>query len=62
MVCFGALGSGIGLSLLHWHNCCPAVRFSLAIALDIYKDRSNRWRYVHVILSCVALLLVLDKE
>ena len=33
--------------------------FSLAIVEDIYKDRSNRWRYVHIILSCFALLLFL---
>ncbi|NJO48419.1 MAG: DUF4079 domain-containing protein [Leptolyngbyaceae cyanobacterium RM2_2_4] len=31
--------------------------FSLAIVQDIYKDRSNRWRMVHVVLNCVALLL-----
>ncbi|ELR96836.1 DUF4079 domain-containing protein [Gloeocapsa sp. PCC 73106] len=31
--------------------------FSLAIVEDIYKDRSLRWRYVHIILNCVALLL-----
>ncbi len=31
--------------------------FSLAIVEDIYKDRANRWRYVHVILNCLALLL-----
>ena len=31
--------------------------FSLAIIQDIYQDRKNRWRRVHVILNCVALLL-----
>lgn len=31
--------------------------FSLAIVEDIYKDRSNRWRNVHIILNCLALLL-----
>jgi ABC-type sugar transport system permease subunit len=31
--------------------------FSLAIVQDIYKDKSNRWRTVHIILNCVALLL-----
>jgi len=35
--------------------------FSLAIVEDIYKDRSNRWRYVHVILNCVALLLFMGQ-
>ncbi|MBE9129978.1 MULTISPECIES: DUF4079 domain-containing protein [unclassified Coleofasciculus] len=31
--------------------------FSLAIVEDIYKDRSNRWRYAHIALNCFALLL-----
>ncbi|MFM9264794.1 DUF4079 domain-containing protein [Tychonema sp. BBK16] len=31
--------------------------FSLAIVEDIYKDRSNRWRTVHVILNSIAVLL-----
>ncbi|MBD2056246.1 DUF4079 domain-containing protein [Oculatella sp. FACHB-28] len=31
--------------------------FSLAIVQDIYKDRSNRWRVVHTVLNCIALLL-----
>jgi Protein of unknown function (DUF4079) len=31
--------------------------FSLAIFPDIYQDRTNRWRNIHVILNCVALLL-----
>lgn len=31
--------------------------FSLAIVQDIYQDRSNRWRTLHVVLNCVALLL-----
>ncbi|MBW4662925.1 MAG: DUF4079 domain-containing protein [Chroococcus sp. CMT-3BRIN-NPC107] len=31
--------------------------FSLAIVPDIYKDRSNRWRIIHTILNCFALLL-----
>lgn len=30
---------------------------SLAIIREIYQDRSNRWRSLHVILNCVALLL-----
>lgn len=40
---------GIAVSLL--------MIFSLAIVEDIYKDRANRWRYVHIILNCLALLL-----
>lgn len=35
--------------------------FSLAIIQDIYKDRQNRWRTVHVVLNCVALLLFLGQ-
>lgn len=31
--------------------------FSLSIVEDIYKDRSNRWRTVHIIVSCISLLL-----
>jgi hypothetical protein len=35
--------------------------FSLAIVEDIYKDRSNRWRYIHIILNCLALLLFIGQ-
>lgn len=35
--------------------------FSLAIVEDIYKDRSNRWRNIHVALNCFALLLFLGQ-
>lgn len=35
--------------------------FSLAIVEDIYQDRSNRWRNIHVILNCFALLLFLGQ-
>jgi hypothetical protein len=35
--------------------------FSLAIIEDIYQDRSNRWRYLHVILNCLALLLFIGQ-
>ncbi len=31
--------------------------FSLAIIEDIYQDRSNRWRKLHIALNCFALLL-----
>ncbi|MEO8891567.1 MAG: DUF4079 domain-containing protein [Coleofasciculaceae cyanobacterium] len=31
--------------------------FSLAIIEDIYKDRTNRWRNIHIVLNCLALLL-----
>ncbi|BBA80029.1 hypothetical protein RGRSB_1621 [cyanobacterium endosymbiont of Rhopalodia gibberula] len=31
--------------------------FSLAIIENIYQDCSNRWRSVHIILNCLALLL-----
>lgn len=35
--------------------------FSLAIVPEIYKDRSNRWRLIHTILNCIALLLFLGQ-
>jgi O-antigen ligase len=35
--------------------------FSLAIIQEIYKDRSNRWRNIHIILNCVALILFLGQ-
>lgn len=35
--------------------------FSLAIAPDIYKDRSQRWRKIHTILNCIALLLFIGQ-
>ena len=44
---------GIAVSLL--------MIFSLAIVEDIYKDRANRWRYVHIILNCLALLLFIGQ-
>ncbi len=30
--------------------------FSLAIIDDIYKDKSNLWRNIHIILNCIAIL------
>jgi hypothetical protein len=35
--------------------------FSLAIFPDIYQDRSNQWRNVHVILNIFALLFFLGQ-
>lgn len=35
--------------------------FSLAIFPDIYKDRSNRWRNVHIVLNTIALLFFLGQ-
>jgi len=35
--------------------------FSLAIIEDIYKDRSHRWRNIHIILNCFALLLFIGQ-
>ncbi len=35
--------------------------FSLAIVEDIYKDRSNRWRTIHVILNSIAVLLFIGQ-
>ncbi len=35
--------------------------FSLAIVHDIYQDKSNRWRLIHTILNCIALLLFIGQ-
>ncbi|MBW4545642.1 MAG: DUF4079 domain-containing protein [Symplocastrum torsivum CPER-KK1] len=35
--------------------------FSLAIVQNIYQDRKNRWRSVHIAVSCLALLLFLGQ-
>ena len=35
--------------------------FSVAIVEDIYKDRANRWRLVHIILNSLALLLFIGQ-
>ncbi|MDX2255283.1 MAG: DUF4079 domain-containing protein [Pseudanabaenaceae cyanobacterium bins.39] len=34
---------------------------SVAITQDIYKDKQNRWRYIHIILNCFALLLFMGQ-
>ena len=34
---------------------------SVAITQDIYKDRQNRWRNIHIILNCFALLLFMGQ-
>ncbi|BAZ45651.1 hypothetical protein NIES4102_26770 [Chondrocystis sp. NIES-4102] len=44
---------GIAVSLL--------MIFSLAIIDDIYRDRTNTWRNVHIILNCLALLLFIGQ-
>ncbi|MEG4588028.1 DUF4079 domain-containing protein [Microcoleus sp. MOSTC5] len=33
--------------------------FSRAIAAEIYHARSHRWRKIHTVLNCIALLLFL---
>ncbi|ACB50225.1 conserved hypothetical protein [Crocosphaera subtropica ATCC 51142] len=35
--------------------------FSLAIIEDIYQDKSNRWRNLHIFLNCFALLLFMGQ-
>ena len=44
---------GIAVSLL--------MIFSIAIMDDIYRDRTNTWRNVHIILNCFALLLFIGQ-
>lgn len=35
--------------------------FSLAIVQEIYQDRTNRWRMVHVVLNCIAVVLFIGQ-
>jgi len=35
--------------------------FSLSIIQDIYQDRSNRWRTIHVVLNSIAVLLFIGQ-
>lgn len=35
--------------------------FSLAIIKEIYQDRSNRWRTIHIVLNSIALLLFIGQ-
>jgi uncharacterized membrane protein len=35
--------------------------FALAILPEIYKDQTNRWRKVHIVLNCIALLIFLGQ-
>jgi MFS family permease len=35
--------------------------FSLAIVREIYQDRSNRWRTIHIVLNSIALLLFIGQ-
>lgn len=36
---------------------CLLMIFSVAIMDDIYRDKSHKWRNIHIILNCLALLL-----
>ncbi|WP_333362955.1 DUF4079 family protein [Microcoleus sp. N3A4] len=36
--------------------------FSLAITPEIDRDRSHRWRKIHTVLNCLALLLFLGQR
>lgn len=40
---------------------CLLMIFSLAIIEEIYRDRSNLWRNIHIILNCLALLLFIGQ-
>jgi MFS family permease len=35
--------------------------FSLAILREIYQDRSNRWRAIHIVLNSIALLIFIGQ-
>ncbi|BAQ63542.1 DUF4079 domain-containing protein [Geminocystis sp. NIES-3709] len=40
---------------------CLLMIFSVAIIDDIYRDKSHKWRNVHIILNCLALLLFIGQ-
>lgn len=51
----------VHLPLLLWINLCFFDAFSLAILPEIYKDKSNFWRKVHITLNCIALLIFIGQ-
>lgn len=40
---------------------CLLMIFSVAIIHDIYQDKSQKWRNIHIILNCLALLLFIGQ-
>ncbi|BAQ61023.1 hypothetical protein GM3708_1429 [Geminocystis sp. NIES-3708] len=40
---------------------CLLMIFSVAIIDDIYRDKSHKWRNIHIILNCLALLLFIGQ-
>lgn len=49
------------VTLLLWCNCHFIDDFSVAIIDDIYRDKSLKWRNIHIILNCLALLLFIGQ-
>ncbi len=48
----------------HWYlgvTVTMLMIFSIAIVPDIYQDRTNRWRLIHIVLNCVAVLLFIGQ-
>jgi MFS family permease len=48
----------------HYHYGITAALltiFSVAIVREIYQDRTNRWRKIHIILNSIALLLFIGQ-
>ncbi len=48
----------------HYHYGITAailMIFSLAIVREIYQDRTNRWRTIHIVLNSIALLLFIGQ-
>jgi hypothetical protein len=48
----------------HWYSgvlVTLLMIFSIAIVPDIYQDRSHRWRLVHTVLNCFAILLFIGQ-
>lgn len=48
----------------HWYlgvTVTLLMIFSVAIVPDIYQDRTNRWRLIHTVINCVAVLLFIGQ-
>ncbi|MEG4395362.1 DUF4079 family protein [Microcoleus sp. BROC3] len=51
-----------GFSFLLWHYGGTVNGFFWAITPEIDRHRSHRWRKLHTVLNCIALLLLLGQR
>ena len=64
LVIFGSQ-DGVYRNVEHWYlshyyygiTAALLMIFSMAILQEIYKDRTNRWRSIHITLNCIALAI-----